>query len=167
MISSVDYHWLMRQAIGIACQAKVIGEPPFAALVAHIESGEILASSTDMVNTYNNKAAHAEVLAISKLCESEYSGDFAKLALITTVEPCAMCFINAWINKFAKIVYGASMLQVHEATNGLQVEFPITAIEMSRFQKTALSQDSHEIEVIGGIEADKCLSLFDNYIFPE
>ena len=62
---------------------------------------------------------------------------------------------------------GASMLQVHEATNGLQVEFPITAIEMSRIQKSALSQDSHEIEVIGGIEADKCLSLFDNYIFPE
>ena len=73
-------------------------------------------------------------------------------------------FLNAWINKFAKL-FMVRPCFVHEATNGLQVEFPITAIEMSRIQKSALSQDSHEIEVIGGIEADKCLSLFDNYIF--
>ena len=74
-----------------------------------------------------------------------------------------MCFINAWINQFAKIVYGASMLQVMKQQMDC-TEFPITAIEMSRIQKTQ-SQDSHEIEVIGGIEADKCLSLFDNYMF--
>ena len=57
MIGSVDYHWLMRQAIGIACQAKVIGEPPFAALVAHIESGEIHEFTNEEIENIQRKIA--------------------------------------------------------------------------------------------------------------
>ena len=149
MIGSVDYHWLMRQAIGIACQAKVIGEPPFAALVAHIESGEILASSTDMVNTYNNKAAHAEVLAIKE--SATYIGDWRLegCAMFVTLEPCAMCCGAMWLSRIEHCVFGA-----HDHKSGFLG---------SVHDFTTHTQMNHHYTFESGILEEECVTLLQDF----
>lgn len=158
----------MADTISLAKTALANGEPPFAAAVYNLNDDTLLSKSTDEVNKSGNMAYHAEVLSVEKFCQlkkSSASSIAFNPVLVTTVEPCAMCYINAWLNDFEAIVFGASMEQVKIATDGKQIEFPITALEMTKRQNELKNKKA--ISVYGGILDKNCLELFSNYDFPQ
>jgi tRNA(Arg) A34 adenosine deaminase TadA len=70
---------------------------PFGAAVFNMETGELVASGVNLVVPSNCSMAHAEMIAIS--CAQQKLGNFdlgaaglPHLELVSSSEPCAMCF---------------------------------------------------------------------------
>jgi len=88
----------MRLAIKLAALNVQHGSGgPFAALIADMQTHRIIAAGVNRVASANCSMAHAEMVAISlaqqKLGSYDLGGaGFAKFELISSCEPCAMCF---------------------------------------------------------------------------
>ena len=80
--------------------------------------------------------------------------------MISTIEPCAMCFTTAWLNRISRIVFGATMEDVYYITQQKQREMTITASEMNH-------RSGNTIELVGGVLANDCKNIFKHYQFPE
>ena len=68
---------------------------PFAAVVVNEGSNELVSAGVNLVTTAGLSVAHAEIVALS-LAQTAIKGwnlsDAGTLQLVTTCEPCAMCF---------------------------------------------------------------------------
>ena len=68
---------------------------PFAAVVVHEETGELVAVGINLVTTAGLSMAHAEIVALSlaQAAVGEWNlSHTGSLQLVTSCEPCAMCF---------------------------------------------------------------------------
>ena len=68
---------------------------PFGAVVVNEETGELVSVGINLVTTAGLSVAHAEMVALSLAQSSagEWNlSHFGPLQLVTTCEPCAMCF---------------------------------------------------------------------------
>ena len=68
---------------------------PFAAVVVHEETGELVAVGINLVSTAGLSMAHAEIVALSlaQAAVGEWNlSHTGSLQLVTSCEPCAMCF---------------------------------------------------------------------------
>jgi tRNA(Arg) A34 adenosine deaminase TadA len=107
---------LIERAIALAEGAWRQGEPPFGALVADAE-GRIVSEATDEVRVRSDLTQHAELNAVRRACLAR-GGSLERYALYTTVEPCPMCFTAAWLARIGRVVFGATMAAVRDATRG-------------------------------------------------
>lgn len=86
---------------------------PFAAAVFEMDSGQLLAASTNLVVASHCSTAHAEVLALSLAQQVRANHDLGAanapaVELVTSCEPCAMCLgAIAW-SGVHRVVCGAS-----------------------------------------------------------
>jgi len=154
----LDPELLMQRALERARAALDAGEPPFAALVAAADSGRVIASLGDQVLAHRDWTRHAETEAI-RLAVARCGPDLSDYVLVTTVEPCAMCFTAAWLARIRRIYYGATMAAVASRTKGRQRELPVSADQINRLSGSV-------IEVVGGIRADACLEVFSPDVVP-
>jgi tRNA(Arg) A34 adenosine deaminase TadA len=148
----------MARAIEVARAAIAVGEPPFGALVLDPDDTVIVALA-DQVKAYRDLTRHAETEAI-RAAVAVRGPDLSGCTLLTTVEPCPMCFTAAWLSKVGRIVYGTTMAAVAEATHNAQRELEVPVEQMN-----ALSGD--EIEVIGAVASHACLALFSAGAIPD
>jgi len=83
---------------------------PFGALVVEQPSGRILGAGVNLVTTLELSLAHAEMLAISMAQSAIGNWNLADIdaQLITSCEPCAMCFGAVPWSGVGSIVWGAS-----------------------------------------------------------
>ncbi len=69
---------------------------PFAAAVFEIESGRLVSLGVNLVTTQGSSILHAEMVAIAiaqkKLATYDLGGGTARHELVSSAEPCAMCF---------------------------------------------------------------------------
>ena len=68
---------------------------PFAALVVELESGRLVAAGVNLVTESLDPSAHAEIVAVrlATVARASYQlGGATPLQLVTTGQPCAMCF---------------------------------------------------------------------------
>ncbi len=68
---------------------------PFAALVVNEESNELVSVGVNLVTTAGLSVAHAEIVALSlaQTAVNDWNlSEAGTLQLVTTCEPCAMCF---------------------------------------------------------------------------
>ena len=135
------------------------GEPPFGCVIVD-PSGEIVVRNHDRVIQHRDMSSHAETLAVKEAIGSVETQNLTDYQLISTVEPCAMCFTTAWLNRISRIVFGATMEDVYQITQQKQREMTITASEMNH-------RSGNTIELIGGILANDCKNIFKHYQFPE
>jgi tRNA(Arg) A34 adenosine deaminase TadA len=148
---------LMQRAIDVARQGAAAGEPPFGAIVVG-PSGELVAALGDQVRMFRDLTRHAEI-EIVRIAVTVRGPDLRGCSLITTVEPCPMCFTAAWLARISRIVYGTTMSAVAAATRGAQHEVMVPVEQMNAFS-------GNQIEVIGGIDGHACLSLFSASAIP-
>ena len=148
---------IMQSAIEVARRATTSGEPPFGALVLD-PSGTVIAALSDQVRAYQDLTRHAETETV-RLAVAARGPDLSGCTLVTTVEPCPMCFTAAWLAKVSRIIYGASMAEVARRTANAQREVTVPVEQMN-----ALS--GNEIEVIGGVASQACLELFSPGAIP-
>lgn len=148
---------LMQRAIEVARRAAADGEPPFGAIVVG-SSGELIAALGDQVRRFRDLTRHAEIETV-RMAVALRGPDLRGCSLITTVEPCPMCFTAAWLARISRIVYGTTMSAVAAATQGAQRELMVPVEQMN-------ASSGDPIEVIGGIDGHACLSLFSAGAIP-
>ena len=149
----------MREALDEARVGLESGEPPFGCVIVD-PSGEILVRNHDRVIQHGDMSSHAETLAVREAIGLVETNNLTDYQLISTIEPCAMCFTTAWLNRISRIVFGATMEDVYQITQHKQREMTITASEMNH-------RSGNTIELIGGILANDCKNIFKHYQFPE
>ena len=149
----------MREALHEARVGLESGEPPFGCVIVD-PSGEIVVRNHDRVIQHGDMSSHAETLAVREAIGSVETQNLTDYQLISTIEPCAMCFTTAWLNRISRIVFGATMEDVYYITQQKQREMTITASEMNH-------RSGNTIELVGGVLASDCKNIFKSYQFPE
>ena len=142
----------MREALHAARAGLESGEPPFGCVIVD-PSGEIVVRNHDRVIQHGDMSSHAETLAVREAIGSVETQNLTDYQLISTIEPCAMCFTTAWLNRISRIVFGATMEDVYDITQQKQREMTITASEMNH-------RSVNTIELVGGVLANDCTNIF-------
>ena len=93
---------LMREALELARRAIDVGEVPIAAVVAH--AGKIIGWGWNELNAKRDRTMHAEMAAFRDAA-GRYPTDTKDLVLVSTLEPCVMCFGAALLSGVGRIVY--------------------------------------------------------------
>jgi tRNA(Arg) A34 adenosine deaminase TadA len=147
MASAIDEHF-MRLAITKAMEGVQAGQSPYGAAV--VRDGELLSCEHNVVLQTLDVTAHAEVHALRVATALLGTIDLAGCVLYSTCEPCTMCFGACNWAHVAKIVWGATVADSH--TLGFR-EVRITNETLSRL-------GGSEVELVGGVLRDECLSIF-------
>lgn len=82
-------------------------EVPVGAVIVHAESGEIVCTAGNRSIELSDPSAHAEMLAIRKLCETLGQQRLPEYDLYVTLEPCTMCAGAISFARLRRVVFGA------------------------------------------------------------
>jgi tRNA(adenine34) deaminase len=94
----------MRLALAEAEKAAAIGETPVGAVL--VAGGEVLAAAHNMRETWQDPAAHAELLAIREASARLGRWRLSDATLYVTLEPCLMCAGALVLARVGRLVYG-------------------------------------------------------------
>ena len=130
----------MGEALAAARAALALGEPPVGACV--VRDGRVLAAAHNGVIGGPDATAHAEILAIRAACRRERAPQLDGCTLYATVEPCPMCLAACHYAGIARVVFGASLAEMHGVTGGECFGTPADGIELA-----------------GPVRADECRAL--------
>ncbi|HEX8310512.1 MAG TPA: nucleoside deaminase [Chthoniobacteraceae bacterium] len=144
----------MQLALAQAERGLAAGEPPFGVVII-APDGTVVAAGFDTVRTARDWTYHAEIETVRAACRS-YGPDLTGCTLFTTVEPCPMCFTSAWLARISRLVFGATMVEVDQVTDGQQRELDIPAGHINGMSPAPL-------ELIGGVLRKDCVALFHRH----
>lgn len=116
-----------------------------------VRDGEIVARGHNEAELRHDPTAHAEIVTLRKLGESEKAIEFAGCTLYCTLQPCGMCTSAAIWSRIDRIVYGAGRAEVDEIY-----------FEQRHFDTADLARDANgkKIEVRGGVLAEECARFY-------
>lgn len=98
---------LMAVALDEARAAMEHDDVPIGAVVAHIDTGEIVARRHNERERANDPTAHAEILALRDAARAVGSWRLTGHALVVTLEPCLMCAGAAVAARLDVVAFGA------------------------------------------------------------
>lgn len=116
-----DELW-MRQAIGLAHEARDRGDEPFGALL--VVNDEVVGTARNAIITTSDLTQHAELRLISKASVALDTGVLAAATLYTSTEPCAMCSGAVYWSGIKRIVFGFPAQALEEMTDGTGLRMP-------------------------------------------
>jgi tRNA(Arg) A34 adenosine deaminase TadA len=94
----------MRLALAEAEKAAAIGETPVGAVL--VTGDKVLATAHNMRETWQDPAAHAEVLAVREASARLGRWRLSGATLYVTLEPCLMCAGALVLARVDRLVYG-------------------------------------------------------------
>ena len=94
----------MRLALAEADKAAACGETPVGAVL--VIGGEVIAAAHNMRETWQDPAAHAELLAVREASARLGRWRLQDAALYVTLEPCLMCAGVLVLARVSRLVYG-------------------------------------------------------------
>ncbi|GIK33474.1 MAG: hypothetical protein AMXMBFR45_17920 [Gammaproteobacteria bacterium] len=106
----------MRRALDAARRAALAGEPPIGACL--VRDGVVLAAASNCVVSELDITAHAEMVLIRDACRRGRTLSLAGCELVVTVEPCPMCLAASRYAGIGRIVFGATLEDLHALTGG-------------------------------------------------
>lgn len=137
----------MQAALREAEKAAKAGEIPVGTVVTI--GDEILASGQNRSIRDVDPSAHAEVVALRAACRAQGNHRLSNATLYVTLEPCAMCvgaLVQARVNR---LVFGAYDLKAGAAGSAIDL--------------TDSAAFNHRFEVLGGVHADECAALLQDF----
>ncbi len=137
----------MRAAIREAKVAAAVDEVPVGAVV--VKNGEIIGAGLNRSIQDADPTAHAEIVAIRAAALSENNYRLNNSTLYVTLEPCAMCVGAMLQARISRVVFGA-----YDAKAGAAG----SVIDLCDNR-----QLNHQIEVNGGLFAEKCAGLLKKF----
>ena len=137
----------MELALEQARTASSLGEVPVGAVL--VEDGNILAQAHNLRETSQDPLAHAELLALRRASRKKGFWKFPKATLYVTLEPCPMCAGALVEVGLQRLVYGAAS--------------PGRGCAGSLVPLADLPGAKHQVEVRGGLLADKCGELLTEF----
>jgi tRNA(adenine34) deaminase len=136
---------LMGVALEEARAAIAHDDVPIGAVVARIESGDVLARRHNERELRSDPTAHAEILALRDAANSATSWRLDGCALVVTLEPCPMCAGAVIAARLDLVAFGA----VDPKAGALG----------SLYNLAADPRLNHEARVIDGVRAGECGAL--------
>jgi len=108
----------MRIALEAAQAAADRGETPVGAVVVDPKSGEVIAVGANGPIGSHDPTAHAEIVAIREAARKLGNYRLTGLALVVTLEPCAMCAGAISHARIGRLVFGAEDPKGGAVVNG-------------------------------------------------
>jgi len=143
-----QYDQLMDAAIEQALLAQDAGDVPIGAVIAN-EDGEIIASAHNRRIIDSDPTAHAEMLAIRAAARAIGDWRLGGCTMVVTLEPCCMCAGAIVLARMDRAVYGASD--------------PKAGAVDTLYQLCSDPRLNHRLEIVAGIEAEKCGQLLTDF----
>jgi tRNA(adenine34) deaminase len=137
----------MREALALARQAEAAGEVPVGAVL--VQDGAIVGRGWNHPIAAHDPTAHAEILALRQAAQSLGNYRLVGTTLYATLEPCAMCAGALVHARVARLVYGAAD--------------PRAGAAGTVFNLLQAKQLNHQVEVSGGLLAEKCGALLRDF----
>lgn len=144
MKTDEDY---MQKALEEAGRALALEEVPIGAVIVY--ENEIIAGGHNLKESLQDPTAHAEMIAIRKAAEKLNSWRLPECDLYVTVEPCPMCAGAMLQARMPRLIYGADDIKAGAAGSLYNL------VQDERF--------NHQIEVRGGVLAEKSRSLLQDF----
>jgi tRNA(adenine34) deaminase len=142
----MDESW-MDEALQTAQQALQAGEVPVGAIV--VLGDKIVGRGWNRNLSDHDPSAHAEIVALRNAGTAIGNHRLIGCELFVTIEPCAMC-AGAMIHaRLKRLVYGA--------------DDPKAGAVHSVMQVLNHPQLNHKMEVRGGVAADRCAELLQEF----
>jgi tRNA(adenine34) deaminase len=138
----------MRRALEQAGRAESHGDVPVGAVVLGPD-GALLAEAGNERELTGDPTAHAEVLALRRAAGVLRSWRLAGCTLVVTLEPCTMCAGALVLARVQTLVFGAYD--------------PKAGAVASLFDVVRDPRLNHRVEVRGGILADECGALLQQF----
>ncbi len=140
---------LMGIALDEARAALDHDDVPVGAVVARIETGEVIARRHNERELTQDPTAHAEILALRDAAAAVGSWRLDHYALIVTLEPCAMC-AGALVNtRIGTVTFGAPDLKAGAVG--------------SRYHLLADPRLNHECPVQHGVRGEEAAQLLTEF----
>lgn len=140
---------LMGLALDEARAALEHDDVPVGAVVARLDSGEVLARRHNERELGGDPTAHAEVLALRDAARALGTWRLDGCALVVTIEPCSMCAGAAVVARIRQVVFGAPD--------------PKAGACGSLYNLAADPRLNHEMEVVDGVRADEAAALLADF----
>jgi len=137
----------MRLALDLAQEAFEAGEVPVGAVIVH--NNTVIGTGSNQREMLKDPTAHAEIIAITQAAQSLNSWRLLDCALYVTLEPCPMCAGAIVQARLPIVVYGTTD-QKAGACHTL-------------YQITDDSRLNHRATVIGGVLADECRGILQEF----
>src|SRR5438034_4787360 len=137
----------MRQALVQARLAFDAGEVPVGAVIVHQD--RVIAEAYNQREMLHDPTAHAEMVAITQAAEALGSWRLLDCTLYVTLEPCPMCAGAIVQARLPTVVYGTTD--------------PKAGACHTLFQITADPRLNHQATVIGGVLANECRALLQEF----
>ncbi len=111
MCSKIDDIRWMYHALTLAQQAESQGEVPVGSVLIH--DNKVLGEGWNQPIVSSDPTAHAEIIAIRTACQQANNYRLpSEATLYVTLEPCLMCASALVYARIARVVFGATKLQV-------------------------------------------------------
>jgi len=137
----------MAAALEEARRAASAGEVPVGAAV--FRDGVVVARAHNESVSRRDPTAHAELLAIQQALRALATDRLTACTLYVTLEPCAQCAGAMVLAKVGRVVFGA-----YDPKAGMAGSVG----DVLRHPRL-----NHRVEVIGGIEADACGRVLEEF----
>lgn len=141
-----DDHW-MDVALAEANAAATSGEVPVGAVL--VCDGQVVATGRNAPIASQDPTAHAEINALRSAAQRLGNYRLENCELYVTLEPCSMCAGAILHARLKRVVFGAAD--------------PKTGAAGSVTNLFALTQLNHHTLVQGGVRADSCAALLQNF----
>mgnify|MGYP001546670195 FL=1 len=140
----------MRRALECAGRARESADVPVGAVVLDT-SGTIIAEGWNTREGDNNRAGHAEIMALQNAAKSRGTWRLEGTTLVVTLEPCVMCAGAIAQSGVSRVVYGAADEKAGAAGGGPH--------DLLRDRSLP-----HRVEeVIGGVGADDAAEMLREF----
>ena len=121
------------------------GDVPIGAVVARVESGDIVARRHNERERERDPTAHAEILALRDAARAAGSWRLDGYALVVTLEPCPMCAGAVVAARLDLVAFGAAD--------------PKAGALGSLYNLAVDPRLNHEATVVDGVRAAECGAL--------
>jgi tRNA(adenine34) deaminase len=137
----------MAEALKEAREAAASGEVPVGAVV--VVGGRVIGRGHNQVETLKDPTAHAEVLALGAAGLDRDDWRQEDATLYVTLEPCTMCCGAMLLARVGRLVFGAADPRAGAVTSTARL------LDGNPYR--------HDIEVVGGISADLCGAILQDF----
>jgi len=144
-VDRVQFDELMGVALDEARAAGEHGDVPIGAVVARIDTGEVVARRHNQREQDADPTAHAEILALRDAARAAGSWRLDGHTLLVTLEPCPMCAGAVVAARLGLVAFGAAD--------------PKAGALGSLYNLAADPRLNHEVTVVDRVRADECAAL--------
>jgi tRNA(adenine34) deaminase len=137
----------MELALGEARSAIAHGDVPVGAVA--LAGGEVVARRHNERELHRDPVGHAEILAVRDAAARLGTWRLEGVTLVVTLEPCPMCAGALVASRVGRLVFGAPD--------------PKAGACGSLYNLCADPRLNHEIEVVRGVQADRCAVLLEQF----